>query len=120
MAKRIIQYVYGTINFGLWYPFDTTLVLAGFLDVDWEGNIDNHKSMSGRCFYIGNCLVLWHSRKQNSISLSTTKAEYIAAGSGCMQLLWMKQMLVDYEFPYTTMNLFVDNSSAIQISKNLV
>ncbi|KAK0594670.1 hypothetical protein LWI29_005328 [Acer saccharum] len=62
------------------------------------GNCDDRKSTSGGCFFLGNNLVSWFCKKQNSISLSTAEAEYIAAGSGCTQLLWMKQMLVDYGF----------------------
>lgn len=53
----------------------------GCLDADWVGDVDDGKSTSGCCFYIGNNLVSWHSRKQNSISLSTVEAKYIAAGS---------------------------------------
>ena len=91
-----------------------------FSDADWAGNTDDRKSTSGGCFYLGNNLVSWHSKKQNSISLSTAEAEYIAAGSCCAQLLWMKQMLKDYEFDLDTLTVFCDNTSAINISKNLV
>ena len=62
----------------------------------------------------------WHSKKQNSISLSTAEDEYIAAGSCCAQLLWMKQMLKDYGFDLDTLTVFCDNTSAINISKNPV
>ena len=119
-VKRIIRYVNGTLDFGLWYPYDTSLIVAGYSDADWAGNIDDRKSTSGACFYIGDCLVAWLSKKQNSISLSTTEAEYIAAGSCCTQLLWMKQMLKDYGIDQGTMNIMCDNSSAINISKNPV
>ena len=37
----------------------------------------------GGCFYLGNNLVSWMSKKQNSVSLSTAEAEYIATGSCC-------------------------------------
>ena len=56
----------------------------------------------------------------NSISLSTAKAEYIAAGSCCTQLLWLKQMLIDYGFDLGVLTIFCDNTSAINISKNPV
>ena len=69
-VKRIIRYVKGTIGFGLWYPRETNANLAAFSDADWAGNVDDRKSTSGGSFYIGNCLVAWHSKKQNCISLS--------------------------------------------------
>ncbi|KAK0594705.1 hypothetical protein LWI29_036665 [Acer saccharum] len=119
-VKRIIRYVNGTSNYGIWYSFDTNASLVGFSDADWAGNCDDRKSTSGSCFFLGNNLVSWFCKKQNSISLSTAEAEYIAAGSGCTQLLWMKQMLVDYGFNQGTLTLFCDNMSAINISKNPV
>ncbi|CAL9021727.1 unnamed protein product, partial [Prunus brigantina] len=78
-VKRIIRYISGTLHFGIHYSFDSNVEIAGFSDADWAGNIDDRKSTSGGCFYLGNNL-----------------AEYIAAGSCCTQLLWMKRMLCDY------------------------
>ena len=49
--------------------------------------MDDRKSTLGGCFYLGNNLVSWMSKKLNSVSLSTAKAEYIAVGSCCAQLL---------------------------------
>ncbi|RVX14566.1 Retrovirus-related Pol polyprotein from transposon RE2 [Vitis vinifera] len=60
------------------------------------------------------------SKKQNFVSLSTVEAKYIAAGSCCSQLLWIKQMLRDYGIDQRTMVVFCDNTSAINISKNPV
>ena len=71
-------------------------------------------------FYVGANLVAWMSKKQNSVSLSTAKAEYIAAGSYCSQLLWMKKVLTNYGIFQNTMVVYCDNSSAIDISKNPV
>ena len=97
--------------------FGTKGTLWNNIDADWAGNTDDRKSTSGGCFYLQNNLMSWHRKKQNSISLSTAEAEYIAAGSCCAQLLWMKQMLKDYEFDLDTLTVFCDNTSAINISK---
>ncbi|KAL0550129.1 hypothetical protein IC582_014629 [Cucumis melo] len=86
-AKRILKYVLGIIDYGLWYTYDTSLALVGFYDVDWVGCSDDKKSTSGSCFFLGNNLIAWFSKKQNNVSLSTAEAEYIAAGSSCTQLL---------------------------------
>ena len=82
--------------------------------------MDDRKSTSGGCFYLGNNLVSWISKKQNFVSLSTAEAEYIATGSCCTQLLWMKKLLHDYGIPQETMCVFYDNTSAINLSKNPV
>ena len=60
------------------------------------------------------------SKKQNSVSLSTAEAEYIAIGSCCTQLLWMKKLFHDYGISQDTMCIFCDNTSAINLSKNPV
>ena len=60
------------------------------------------------------------SKKQNSVSLLTAKVEYVATGSCCAQLLWMKKLLHDYGISQDTKCVFCDNTSAIDLSKNLV
>ena len=80
-VERIIRYVNGTPDYGLWYSKDSNASLAGYSDADWAGSVDDRKSTLGGCFYLGNNLVSWMSKKQNSVSLSTAEVEYIAAGS---------------------------------------
>ena len=120
VVKRIIRYVNGTTDYGIWFSKDKNSGLAGYSDADWAGNVDDRKSTTGGCFYLGNNLVSWYNKKQNSISLSTAEAEYIAIGSCCTQLLWMKQMLADYGIVRDTLIVYCDNTSAINISKNPV
>ena len=89
--KRIIRYLLCTINLGLWYPKNSSYNLIGYSDSDFVGCKTDRKSTSGTCHFIGSTLVSWHSKKQNSVALSTAVAEYISAGSCCAQILWMKQ-----------------------------
>ncbi|WJX12365.1 hypothetical protein P8452_02875 [Trifolium repens] len=60
------------------------------------------------------------NKKQNCVALSTAEAEYIAAGSSCSQLVWMKQMLKEYDVEQDALTLYCDNMSAINILKNPV
>ncbi|XP_072054252.1 secreted RxLR effector protein 161-like [Arachis hypogaea] len=94
--KRIIRNVLGTTNYGLWYPKTDSFQLVGYYDADFDGDkID--RSTSGMCCFLGKSLNVWSSKKQASMALSTTKAEYIAASSCCSQLLWLKTQLPDYK-----------------------
>ena len=58
-----------------------TKPLDRFSDLDWVGNADDRKNITGGCFYIGANRVAWMSKKQNFVSLSIAEAEYIAVGS---------------------------------------
>ncbi|KAL3024667.1 hypothetical protein AAZX31_04G137700 [Glycine max] len=119
-VKRILKYVNGTSDYGIMYCHCSDSMLVGYCDADWAGSADDRKSTSGGCFYLGNNLISWFSKKQNCVSLSTAEAEYIAAGSSCSQLVWMKQMLKEYNVEQDVMTLYCDNLSAINISKNPV
>jgi hypothetical protein len=84
-------------------------------------SVAERKSTNGGAFFLGDSLVAWLSKKQGSISLSTTEAEYIAAATCCTQVLWMIQTLVDLEVKYTApIPIHCDNTSAISVSKNPV
>ena len=81
--------------------------------------MDDRKNTSGGAFFLGESLVAWISKKQTSISLSTTKVEYIAAGDCCTQVEWMKQTLKDIKIIFKEPTVIhCDNTSAISLSKN--
>jgi hypothetical protein len=109
-----------TPTFGLWYPKGSSFELVGYLDLDWAGDKVDRNSTSGACQFLGSSLVSWSSKKQICVSLSTTKAEYVAAVSFCAQLLWMRQTLEDYGVHCDKLPLFCDNESAIKIAHNPV
>jgi Reverse transcriptase (RNA-dependent DNA polymerase) len=118
--KRIFRYLKGTPNLGLWYPKDTGFELVGYSDSDYAGCKIDRKSTTGSCQFLGGRLVSWFSKKQHSVSTSTAEAEYIAAGSCCAQILWMKNQLMDYGLELTNIPIYCDNTSAIAISDNPV
>jgi hypothetical protein len=99
---------------------DQAFILNGYADADWAGDKDDSKSTSGACQFLGRSLVCWPSKKQNCISLSTVEAEYVAAASGCTQLLWMRQNLKEYGVTCDKVPLLCDNQSAIKIAYNPV
>ena len=111
--KRIVRYLIHTPNFGIWYPKGSSFDLVGYSDSDYVGDKIDRKPTSGTCQFLGRSLVSWSSKKQNLASLSTAKAEYIAAGSCCAQLLWMTQTLKDYGMNVRHVPLLCDNESAI-------
>ena len=120
-VKIILRYLKGTIEYGLWNPRGQDFTLKEFTDADWEGSVDDRKSISGATFYLGDCLVSWLTKKQTSIELSRAEAKYIVAASCCTHVIWMKHaledLLVKYEHPIV---INCDNIGDLNISKNLI
>ena len=119
-VKRILRYLKGTQNVGLWYPRTETFDLVGYTDSDYAGCKLDRKSTSGSCQFLGSSLVSWSSRKQHCVALSTTEAEYIAMGECVSQLLWMTHTLEDYKLTYNNVQVLCDNVSTINLTKNPV
>ncbi|WVZ88060.1 hypothetical protein U9M48_034614 [Paspalum notatum var. saurae] len=117
-VKRILRYLKHTPSIGLWYPKGASFELLGYSDSDFAGCRVERKSTSGGCYLLGRSLVSWSSKKQNCVSLSTAEAEYIAAGSSCAQLLYMKQTLKDYGVELTRIPLLCDNERAVKLTNN--
>jgi hypothetical protein len=118
---RILKYLKGTMTYGLWYLKNHNLHLTSYSDEDWANCVNERKSTSGGAFFLGNSLVAWLSKKQGSISLSTTEEEYIASATCCTQILWMIQTLAEMKVTYTDpIPLHCDNTNAISLSKNPV
>ncbi|XP_050918396.1 secreted RxLR effector protein 161-like [Lathyrus oleraceus] len=104
-VKRILKYINGTSDYGILYSHNAISLLIGYCDADWESIDDDRKSTSEGCFFLVNNFISWFSKKQSNVSLSTTEAEYIPAGSSYSQLIWMKQMLEEYNVQKYVMTL---------------
>jgi len=119
-AKRILKYLKGTTEVGLWYPSEVSLNLVGYFGSDFAGCKVDKKSTSGSCHLVGSSLISWHSKKQACIALSTAEEKYIAAGSCYAQTLWIKHQLSDFGLNLSKIPLLCDNTSAINLTKNPV
>nr|GEV27203.1 retrovirus-related Pol polyprotein from transposon TNT 1-94 [Tanacetum cinerariifolium] len=93
----------------------TTLVYA---DSDHVGDYVDRKSTSGVCTFMGCCLTFWFFKKQTTLAISTTEAEYVSAKKACQQALWMKQALIDYDKRLDEFSIMYDNKGAIDLNRN--
>jgi hypothetical protein len=75
-VKHVLRYLRGTVRYGLRYASSVDLSLQGY--AEWTESTVDRKSTSGCCFTLKFAMVSWCSRKQSSVALSTTEAEYIA------------------------------------------
>ena len=92
-TKHVLRYLKGTIDYGLQYAGDCNFSLVGYTDSDWAGSVPDRKSTFGCCFSLGSAVIAWRSRKQTSVALSTTEAEYIAACAASGEAVWLRKML---------------------------
>jgi hypothetical protein len=74
VAKHVLRYIFGMINYGLRYTSSSDIQLHGFIDSDWEGSAEDRRSTSGMCFSLGSTMISWANRKQNYVALITIEA----------------------------------------------
>ncbi|BBH09484.1 NAD(P)-binding Rossmann-fold superfamily protein [Prunus dulcis] len=70
VAKRILRYLQGTIDYGIWYKPTIDPRLFGYTDSDWAGSVDDMKSTSGYAFTIRSGIFSWSSKKQENVAQS--------------------------------------------------
>jgi hypothetical protein len=118
-VKRILRYVKGTEDLGLFYQKTNIFELAGYVDNDCCGDIDDRKNTSGYTFYMGGTTFTWLSKKQPIVTLSTYEGEYIAASLGVSHIIWLRRLLQELKCPQLeSTEIRVDNKSAIELAKN--
>nr|GEV64527.1 copia protein [Tanacetum cinerariifolium] len=119
-VKRIIRYLRGTVNTGLWYTKDSSFELIGFSDADYARCKDTFKSTFGGAQFLGEKLVSRSSKKQDCTALSIAEAEYVSLSACCAQVLWMRTQLTNYGFHLNKISIYCHSKSAIAISCNPV
>jgi hypothetical protein len=119
-TKHVLRYLRGTLEYGLRYLGDGEVKLQGYTNSDWEGSATDRKSTLGCFFSLGSMMISWFNKKQNSVALSSTEAEYMAANTASCEAIWFRKLLVglfDQELDPMVIycdNRVVSNSSRIQ------
>lgn len=120
-AKRIIRYVWGTWNFGIKYMKSESNNLVAYTDNDWTSCVDGRKSTTWFICSLGLEAISWSLKKNQSIALSSTEAEYIVDTTTTCQTVWLRWILEELKQKHVkpTVILF-NNKSTISMFKNLV
>ncbi|KAK2973292.1 hypothetical protein RJ640_029742 [Escallonia rubra] len=120
-AKRILRFLKGTLDCGIFYSASDEYKLMGYCDSDYAGDTVNRKSNTGCVFFFGNNAISWWSKKQPIVILSTCEAEYVAATAGACHAIWLRTLLKELHFEHTeATKIMLDNKSAISLAKNPV
>jgi hypothetical protein len=116
-VKRIFRYLSGTCELWLTYG-EMRHTLEGFADADGS-MAEDRCAISSYTFLIDGGAVLWSSKRQEIVSLSTTKSEYVAAMHSSKEAVWLHSLLSQVFGPFKdTTVLFSDNQSAIALSRD--
>jgi hypothetical protein len=123
--KRIMRYLNGHRNLSVTYgPTGITedtdpFKFFAYTDADFTSNPDDRKSMSGYVFLLAGGAISWNSKKQTTVALSSTEAEYAALAHTTRQVIWLRNLFSELglEQPLAS-QIFCDNQSAIAISQD--
>ncbi|KAA0032523.1 putative mitochondrial protein [Cucumis melo var. makuwa] len=96
---HILRYIKGTLGHGLQFSSQSSLVLSGYFDVDWPGDPIDRGTTIGYCFYLGDSLISWHSKKKSVVSCSSTEPKYNALVDTTVELLWLCWLIANMGAP---------------------
>nr|CAI5856792.1 unnamed protein product [Callosobruchus analis] len=90
--KRILRYIQGTLDFILTYELKNDCkILCGFVDSDWAGDTIDRKSTTGYVFKFFGYTISWASKKQQTVSISSTESEYVALSLAVTEACWLRK-----------------------------
>ncbi|KAL1488506.1 hypothetical protein ABEB36_014972 [Hypothenemus hampei] len=118
-AKRIIRYLIGTVNHGIFYKSISNVNLIGYSDADYGNDMITRRSTTGYLCEINESPVSWCSKRQSVVSLSTMESEYMAATQLTKQIIWLRRLIneIDEEIIDPT-KIYIDNQSTIKFIRN--
>ncbi|XP_061336428.1 uncharacterized mitochondrial protein AtMg00810-like [Gastrolobium bilobum] len=117
-AHRVLRYLKNAPANGVFYPSHGSFSIRAFADFDWASCPLTRKSVTGFCVFIGDSLVSWRSKKQTTISRSSSEAEYRALASLSCELQWFQYLFQDLGLSWHTASVYCDNQSAIYLDHN--
>jgi histone deacetylase 1/2 len=118
-VKRILRYLKHTPSLGLHLQKSSSLLLSGFADAEWAGCPNDMRSTGEHAVFLGGNLVAWSSRKQPTVSRSSTESEYKSLANATAEIMWIQGLLKELGiFLSRAPCLWCDNLGATYLSFN--
>ena len=132
--KRIIRYLKRTRDKGMIMHVDKSKGIECFVDADFAGGFRKEEptnprdclSRTGYVIKFAGCPIVWSSKLQTTIALSTTEAEYMALSMACREVIYLINLTDELRAqgvdlvasqPQITCQIFEDNVGAIELAK---
>jgi hypothetical protein len=116
-VKRIFRYLNGTKDYGLLYS-KGEMKLKGYSDSDYAGDLDTRRSTTGYAFQLGGNTITWNSKRQQTVALSTTEAEYMALCQTGKEAIWIQKLFKELGLKDIETCLLEDNQGCLALAKN--
>ncbi|UYV79912.1 hypothetical protein LAZ67_18001028, partial [Cordylochernes scorpioides] len=120
-AKRVLRYLKGTSCLRITYR-KSNEALHGYVDADWGGNLVDRKSHKGIVYFLARGPIAWESKKQQTVTLSSTESEYIALCEAGKEAVYLRALLDEMGFGELLNGptvLKTDNQGAQQLARSL-
>jgi hypothetical protein len=122
-VKHVLRYLRGTARWSLNYlrAEGRDVELVGYCDADWAGDEDTRKSTTGYTFMMAGASITWNCKRQPTVALSSTEAEYMAACSASKEAVWLRTLLKEIGFGQEMATvIYADNQGSLSLAKNPV
>ena len=118
--KRVLRYLQATSTYGLCFAGSSGGKLVGYSDADWAGDIESRRSTSGYVLMLNSGCISWRSKKQRTVALSSTEAEYMALSEATQEAVWLKAFMneIGEATGNDPLTVYEDNQGAIALAKN--
>ena len=94
--KRVLRYLQRSKNKKLVFkPAQVSNKLVRYADADWASEVSDRKSVSSFIFSAYGCPISWASRKQSTVAVSSSKAEYVSVSVATQEVIWIRGLLTD-------------------------
>lgn len=119
-AKRVLQYLKGTMNYSITYR-KTNQLLVGYSDADWANCGADRRSYTGFCMKLADGPVSWECKKQPTVALSSAEAEYMALTSVAKEACYLRRFISEINgTALNKVNVYTDSQSAQKLAENPV
>ncbi|XP_070015768.1 secreted RxLR effector protein 161-like [Nicotiana sylvestris] len=116
---RVVKYVKNQTGHGVLLSSKADNGITAYCDADWSACPYSRKSVTGFLVKFGDSLISWKSKKQRTISRSSTELEYRSLASTTVELTWIlglfKEVGIEVQLP---IEVHIDSKLAMQIAAN--